>query len=155
MTDDELAAAHGISLEEVQEFKDVFKQFDADNSGTIDTQELHTVMNQMGYNPTDDELQKMMAEVDENASGSIDFSEFLALMSPKVTTDLEEDIDLSWKLFGGIDNGWLPSKEVRQVLVDFGEGITEEELTDMMAEADVDGDGEVTFEEFHKMMRTR
>ena len=50
--------------------------FDKDGDGTITTKELGTVMRSLGQNPTEDELQEMILEVDVDGSGSIDFQEF-------------------------------------------------------------------------------
>ena len=44
--------------------KEVFSLFDKDNSGTITTQELGTVMRALGQNPTEAELQDMINEID-------------------------------------------------------------------------------------------
>ena len=37
--------------------------FDKDGDGTIDSKELSTVLKSMGYNPTKEEIQKMVDEV--------------------------------------------------------------------------------------------
>jgi len=51
---------------------------------TITTKELGTVMRSLGQNPTEAELADMIAEVDANGNGQIDFSEFLTMMSKKM-----------------------------------------------------------------------
>ena len=48
-------------------------------------QELATVMRSLGQNPTEAELQDMINEVDEDGNGTIEFDEFLVMMSKKVT----------------------------------------------------------------------
>ena len=47
-------------------------------------QELATVMRSLGQNPTEAELQDMINEVDEDGNGTIEFDEFLVMMSKKV-----------------------------------------------------------------------
>lgn len=46
------------------ELREAFNVFDKDGDGTITTKELGTVMRSLGQNPTDDELQEMINEVD-------------------------------------------------------------------------------------------
>ena len=46
------------------EFKEAFSLFDKDGDGTITTKELGTVMRSLGQNPTEQELQDMINEVD-------------------------------------------------------------------------------------------
>ena len=46
------------------EFREAFAQFDRDADGTISSKELVTVMRSLGQNPTDEELEAMINEVD-------------------------------------------------------------------------------------------
>ena len=55
-------------------------------SFSIVLQELATVMRSLGQNPTEAELQDMINEVDEDGNGTIEFDEFLVMMSKKVLT---------------------------------------------------------------------
>ena len=75
--------ADKLSQRELAEFKEVFSMFDRDGDGTIDADELGTVMGSLGINPSDAEIQQMIEEVDTDKNGTIDFSEFCALMASK------------------------------------------------------------------------
>ncbi len=44
-----------------------------------------TVLRALGNNPSTDELKRMIEEVDEDQSGTIDFNEFLEMMAKKLT----------------------------------------------------------------------
>jgi len=46
------------------EFKEAFKLFDKDNSGTISNKELGIAMRSLGETKSDEELEKIIAEVD-------------------------------------------------------------------------------------------
>jgi len=83
MADD--ADNYGVNLTEdqVEEFKEAFALFDKDGDGTITADELGVVMRSLGRNPTREELEAMIAEVDEDGSGEIEFPEFLKLMALK------------------------------------------------------------------------
>ena len=48
----------------IAEFQEAFSLFDKDGDGTITTKELGTVMRSLGQNPTEQELQDMIKEVD-------------------------------------------------------------------------------------------
>ena len=48
------------------EFREAFSLFDKDGDGTITTEELGIVMRSLGQNPTEDELQIMLNEVDSD-----------------------------------------------------------------------------------------
>ena len=70
-----------LGQEEMDACRDAFITFDKDRSGTIDVWELRQVLESMGQKPTEEELFSMVAEVDEDCSGAIDFGEFA--LSPR------------------------------------------------------------------------
>ena len=57
-----------------------------DGSGAISSKELLGVMRAMGQNPTEDELNNMVMEVDLDGNGTIEFPEFLEMMKQKAST---------------------------------------------------------------------
>ncbi|CAB4059968.1 unnamed protein product [Lepeophtheirus salmonis] len=65
-------------------FKECFQMFDKDGDGTIGTKELGAVMRSLGQNPSEDEIEEMIDDADEDGSGTyINFPEFIALMLKK------------------------------------------------------------------------
>lgn len=52
--------------------------------GCITVEELATVIRSLDQNPTEEELQDMINEVDTDGNGTIEFVEFLNLMAKKM-----------------------------------------------------------------------
>mmetsp|Transcript_11952 Transcript_11952/g.27944 ORF Transcript_11952/g.27944 Transcript_11952/m.27944 type:complete len:1048 (-) Transcript_11952:208-3351(-) len=75
-----LRRTEGFSEEEVVDFEEVFERFDEDESGEIDALEIVNVMRYLGFDATLEETHRLVAEVDANDSGAVDFREFLHLM---------------------------------------------------------------------------
>lgn len=48
------------------ELRETFLLFDKDGDGTVNSDELGTVMRQLGQEPSEEELRQMIAEVDED-----------------------------------------------------------------------------------------
>ncbi|CAE6435002.1 unnamed protein product, partial [Rhizoctonia solani] len=129
------------------EFKEAFSLFDKDGDGTITTKELGTVMRSLGQNPTEAELQDMINEVDADGNGTIDFPEFLTMMARKMKdTDSEEEIKEAFKVFDKDGNGYISAAELRHVMTNLGEKLSDNEVDEMIREADVDGDGQINYE---------
>ncbi|KAJ0419370.1 hypothetical protein BJY00DRAFT_314203, partial [Aspergillus carlsbadensis] len=75
--------AEHLTADQIAQFKEVFAVFDKDGTGDITATELGEVMRSLGQNPTDTELQDIIDELDVDRTGTIDFDEFLILMSRK------------------------------------------------------------------------
>ena len=61
--------------------------------GTIDAKELKVAMRALGFEPKKEEIKKMISDIDKDGSGTIDFSEFLEMMTAKMSErDSREEI---------------------------------------------------------------
>merc|ERR1711907_142618 len=99
----------------------------------IDVRELKAAMRALGFEVKNEELKKMVSDVDNDGNGTIEFAEFLEMMTGKIgEKDSREDIEKVFKLFD--------------------EDIDDEELQDMINQADRDGDGEINLDEFYRIM---
>jgi calmodulin len=148
--------ADQLTDDQISEFKEAFSLFDKDGDGCITTKELGTVMRSLGQNPTEAELQDMINEVDADGNGTIDFPEFLNLMARKMKdTDSEEELKEAFRVFDKDQNGFISAAELRHVMTNLGEKLTDEEVDEMIKEADVDGDGQINYEEFVKVMMAK
>jgi len=148
--------AENLSEEKIAEFRAAFELFDRDRDGTITTKELGTVMKNLGQNPSETELEEMIKQVDLDGNGTIDFKEFLGLMVRKMKdTDTEEELLEAFKVFDRDGNGFITSHELRHVMSNLGQSLSPEEIEEMVREADVDGDGQINFDEFVKMMMSK
>jgi calmodulin len=151
--------ASELTEEQINEFKDAFTLFDKDNDGVVTAKELSTVLKSLGHNPTEQELGEMIASVDSDGrcrhfllpesavaspssrvragNGQIDFSEFLTMMSRRMTEMQGEDDDLraAFKVFDKDGNGFISAQELRQVMINLGEKLSEEEIESMIREA--------------------
>ncbi|XP_037758293.2 calmodulin-A [Chelonia mydas] len=145
-----------LAEEQIAEFKEAFSLFDKDGDGSITTSELGNVMQSLGQNPTEAELQDMIGELDTDGSGTVDFPEFLSLMARKMRDmDSEEEIREAFRVFDEDGIGYISAAELRHVMTNLGEKLTDEEVDEMIKEADADGNGQVNYEEFVRMMASK
>ncbi|GFQ04479.1 calmodulin [Phtheirospermum japonicum] len=70
-------------------------------------------------------------------------------MARKMTdTDSEEELNEAFRVFDKDQNGFISVAELCHVMTNLGEKLTDEEVNEMIREADVDGDGQINYEEF-------
>eukprot|EP00461_Guttulinopsis_vulgaris_P001510 UN01510 len=143
-----------LSPEQIADFKEAFSLFDRDNDGSITAKELGTVMRSLGQNPTDSELQDIIAEFDADGNGTIDFTEFLTMMEKKLRQAETEDDEIreAFRVFDKNGDGFISAAELRHVMTNLGEKLTQDEVDEMIREADLDNDGQIDWNEFVRMM---
>merc|ERR1712084_212335 len=140
------AKPKGLTDDQIQEIREAFDLFDTDGSGTIDAKELKVAMRALGLDAKKDEIRRMIN----------DFNEFLNMMTARMgDRDSREEIIKVFRLFDDDETGKISFKNLKRVAQELGENMTDEELQEMIDEADRDGDGEVNEEEFFRIMKRR
>lgn len=90
-----------IPVEEVKDIKTAFDIFDGDLSGIVDPQELKRAFEQLGFGGQNKFVYQILAELDDDQSGGIDFAEFLRLATAKLSDkDSKAEVD---KVFTSFD----------------------------------------------------
>ncbi|XP_010211865.1 PREDICTED: troponin C, skeletal muscle, partial [Tinamus guttatus] len=143
-TDQQAEARAFLSEEMIAEFKAAFDMFDADGGGDISTKELGTVMRMLGQNPTKEELDAIIEEVDEDGEGRAKGPcRGLGPCPPGPTCGPVSCRNA---------DGFIDIEELGEILRATGEHVTEEEIEDLMKDSDKNNDGRIDFDEFLKMM---
>jgi Ca2+-binding EF-hand superfamily protein len=89
-----------VPVEEVRDIKTAFDIFDGDLSGVVDPQELKKAFEQLGFEGSNKFVYQILAELDDDQSGGIDFAEFLRLATAKLgEKDSRAEIDKVWSSF--------------------------------------------------------
>ena len=73
-----------LSETQMNGIKDAFELFDTDGDGSISVKELGKVIRSLGQNPTDLELMTIISKADIDRNGTIEFDEFVSMMSHKM-----------------------------------------------------------------------
>lgn len=111
-------------------------------------------MKSLGQNPTENELKQMIKSVDDNGDNEIDFEEFLILMSSKKqgSDDPDKELKDAFAVFDTDGSGTISRTELKKLMKNLGQTLSDAELDAMMDEVDTDGNGEIDFAEFKSMM---
>ena len=124
----------------------LFNSVDTDGGGSLGMAEIVELSRQAGHGLKGVELEAAMAEMDEDHSGEVDFSEFQQWFKR-----MDDDNALLKDAFAAVDSDGsnsLDKWELETVLFEMGQTLTPAELNAAMRTMDDDDSGEVSFEEF-------
>ncbi|XP_023326163.1 calmodulin-A [Eurytemora carolleeae] len=138
-----------LSLETILQIQEGFSSFDPRKTGLVPTRELGPLMRTLGYNPTKEELQDLVMEVDGSCLGYLKLPDFLDMMSKILDKrNCESEIEIAFRCFDRHGVGFVTRTELMHIFQNIGVKLTEEEIEELLTEADVDKDGLINYEEF-------
>ncbi|XP_057722837.1 calmodulin-like protein 3 [Arachis stenosperma] len=151
-------------MNQLADFGRIFQMFDHDDDGKISKEELLESVTKLGLGVMKHDLIQMIARLDANGDGYVDFDEFERLYKNVMGDDdvcggggdEEEDMKEAFKLFDQNGDGFVSGEELSSVLCSLGlrQGKkTLEDCKNMIKKVDLDGDGMLDFKEFKQMIK--
>jgi Ca2+-binding EF-hand superfamily protein len=136
---------YATTPEDAQAMERAFKEVDTDGSGLLDADEVLQMMKAMGIGDEigAEEVQMMISAVDVDGGGEIDFEEFKMLASLQQTFDS----------FDNDGSGKIDADEMRAMMESMGIVASAEQVVNMIKQVDLDGNNEVDFPEFCKIVK--
>lgn len=109
-----------------------------------------TILSMLGHQLDDATLADIIAEVDEDGSGQIEFEEFTTLAARfLVEEDAEamlQELKEAFRLYDKEGNGYITTGVLREILRELDDKLTNDDLDMMIEEIDSDGSGTVDFD---------
>ncbi|KAH8505962.1 hypothetical protein H0E87_012975 [Populus deltoides] len=143
-----------LSIEEVEDIKEMFKKMDTDNDGIVSIEELKTGLRSFGSQLGESEVQMLIEAVDANGKGKLDYEEFVAVSLPLQRMDNDEHLRKAFSYFDKDGNGYIELDELRDALMEDGADDCTDVANDIFQEVDTDKDGRISYDEFFAMMKT-
>ena len=113
-------------------------------------------MQKLGLDPTQDELDDIIRDIDKDMDGQIDYNEFLRLMSTKLKdAQTQDELFEAFLVFAPGPSKSFGAYELSQVSQMLKCNFTREDISEMIAVADLNGDQQINFEEFVRIMLTQ
>ncbi|KAL8166304.1 hypothetical protein V2J09_007803 [Rumex salicifolius] len=147
--------SYGLSHQRLHDIKEAFELYDTDNSGYIDAKELHVAMSALGSEMTEEQINQLIADADEDGNGVLDFDEFCYIMTAQsIERETKEQITRAFSLIDKDGDGKISAVDIESVKADLSDFFCEREIRDMIEDADRRRDGQIHIDEFMKMMRS-
>eukprot|EP01097_Dermamoeba_algensis_P001881 TRINITY_DN1730_c0_g1_i1.p1 TRINITY_DN1730_c0_g1~~TRINITY_DN1730_c0_g1_i1.p1 ORF type:complete len:150 (-),score=49.93 TRINITY_DN1730_c0_g1_i1:76-525(-) len=141
----------GLTDAQVKAFTEAFEVFDKENIGKIPTKELGNLMRALGQIPSEAEVKYWIGYHDK---ALLTLKEFLGLMARKLKdSEYEEDIKEAFKVFDKDGKGFVLVSDLKHIMKNIGEKVTDEEIADLLKEVETKKDGKVYLNDFLKLLK--
>ena len=142
-----------LSEQEICELREAFNIFDKDSDGAIALDKLILLLKSLKQNPTQNEI-KELAETFGNLK--INFNQFLIIMAKRIQKKNIDEDKYFRSLFDVMDrnkNGKISLEEIKYLISHSNVDISDEDIKFLTKEADSDGDGLISYDEFLIFMK--
>lgn len=140
--------------EEREEMTELFKSLDIDGNGTLSKEEMKEGFTRMFRNSIEDidqEINRIMIEVDINQSGEIDYTEFISATINRQQLLSKQRLETAFKSFDLDNSGGIDAEELKIVLGKYHK-YDDSLWQELIKECDFNGDGVIDLSEFTRMM---
>jgi len=139
---------------QISDLKDAFAVIDLDGNGTITPLELQVLMGRvLGGTFSTDQVEAIIRSVDVDGSGTIDFDEFLTLMSDPRFNLAKDEHRQAFDMFDKDGNGYISITELKEAFRKLGQRLDDDEFDAILQEADLNKDKWIDYEEFLQMLK--
>ncbi|VDI54336.1 Hypothetical predicted protein [Mytilus galloprovincialis] len=131
-----------------KEIRKAWNVLDQNGDNQVNASEIVRGSRVLGMNPTLQEAEKWIADIDENKNGYIGYDEFETMMTQyyDVLDYQEQEIRKAFKRFDTDGTGFLDHTQLKRALKNIGDQLTEEECDEFFNLTDTNNDGKIDIE---------
>ena len=147
----------GLTEDEIEEIKEAFDLFTGNGKGELELKDLKVALRALGFEPPKQEIKRLINslnkssktksnENDKQNEGEVllNYEDFLNIMTKKMSErDGEKELEKAFILFSQ-EKDFITFEDLKAVAQELGESMTDDELREMIFEANkTDRDGVV------------
>ena len=141
-----------LTDEKLKECKIIFDLIDKDKDTKLTPEELGPALRVCGASPSQQELD-MVIQSSGDKSNLITFEKFINIYENLINNqDSEEDIINELKKLDKNGSGTITVNDLKNLLANYGDVLTKEEVDDIIQEANADKGGNINIEKFAKIL---
>ncbi|KAH8247879.1 hypothetical protein KR038_011319 [Drosophila bunnanda] len=140
---------HNLREEQVKDLEEAFGIFDNEHTNVIPIRFLKDLLRAVAHNLPENEVQDYINEIDTDGSGDLYLSDFLYIMSKRYENLTPEDeVILAFRVFDREGTGFIAETVFRQIMTEMGENMDEEEIEEMIRDADANTEMKIDYVRF-------
>ncbi|KAJ7853512.1 hypothetical protein B0H14DRAFT_3450192 [Mycena olivaceomarginata] len=140
----------GLHMSDNAEYKEAFALFDKRGTGAVPRETLGDLLRALGQNPTQNEVAEIVAAAPAGWC-PVDYKTFLAILNRPdgfKPAGTPEEFIRGFQVFDKEGNGFIGAGELRYVLTQLGEKMTDQEVDELLKGVQIGADGNVNYESF-------
>ena len=138
-----------VPEEQLKEYKEAFDLFDREHTGLIGVDEIYSLLKNFGNPTPKKEIQKSMAEFDEDGDGKLSFDEFVTYLEKSYQTlDEIEAVIRAFKTFDRNQSGEIDLNEFKFILEKLGHKLSSDVIKLIIKESGLDEKGKINYNDF-------
>ncbi|KAI0276256.1 hypothetical protein BGY98DRAFT_919598, partial [Russula aff. rugulosa BPL654] len=138
------------------EYKEAFALFDKKGTGAVPRETLGDLLRALGQNPTQAEVADIVASAPREGNShltffAVDYKTFLTILNRPdgfKPAGTPEEFIRGFQVFDKEGNGFIGAGELRYVLTQLGEKMSDEEVDELLKGVQIGADGNVNYESF-------
>eukprot|EP00051_Salpingoeca_urceolata_P026831 m.478910 g.478910 ORF g.478910 m.478910 type:complete len:142 (-) comp21270_c0_seq1:262-687(-) len=133
------------------ELSSVFELYDESGDGYVSLQACGDILRVYGHNPSDQELRELVASID-SGSNRLSFSDVQAVVSKAGgAVDYAGQVREAFQMFDKDGRGAIDASELKHIMTNLGEKMTDEEVLEMFKLGGFDAKGSISKDDFIKI----
>jgi len=145
-----------MDADQTETMKKIYNGYDPTKKGFIDNSKIVEILQMMGSNFDDEELQEKIEEVDKEKAGKVNFKQFIVIVTPFLEDEdedaLEQELKEAFRMYDTKGEGFITTQVLKDIMAQLDPKLTDDDLQQIVDEVDEDGSGTVDFDEFMEMM---
>ncbi|QLG71119.1 hypothetical protein HG535_0B01570 [Zygotorulaspora mrakii] len=132
--------------------KDIFTLFDKKGQSSISRQSFGDYLRAIGYNPTNQQTEKILANANAPDQLSLELIDQLIQSNEKelnaTTTGKVDDFIKAFQVFDKENTGKVSVGDIRYMLTSLGEKLSDDEVDELLKGVEIDSEGGVDYKKF-------
>jgi len=134
---------------------EAFELFDSSGKGQLQVSEAASAIRALGHILTDTDIRNCLKQVGVDARGQVTLQQFKKIHGSLPAQDYARQLEDAFKTVDKEGSGFVMASELRHLLTNMGDKLSDEDFAILLEELDIDSNGRVQFKDFVRLLKSK